>query len=330
LSYGGSLIRPEATGYGTVYFAQEMLQRGKMSFEGMRVAISGSGNVAQFAAQKAMAMDAQVITVSDSGGTAYAPHGFTAEMLHGLMEIKNVQYGRVEEFARRYDLQYEAGKKPWHIPAEIALPCATQNEIGEEDARTLVKNGVKCIAEGANMPSTAAAVQIFHDAGVLYGPGKASNAGGVATSGLEMSQNAVRLNWPREELDQRLHDIIKGIHEMCVAYGARLDGATLVRCRFSDPRPNTAVELTRASLKAAVLLDCDLGGANLYRADLAGTVFVRCNLEGATLTGADATGAHLIDCRTIGADLPDALRAQRAEARQDPSASPGSYDGRPR
>ena len=224
LSYGGSLIRPEATGYGTVYFAQEMLQRGKMSFEGMRVAISGSGNVAQFAAQKAMAMDAQVITVSDSGGTAYAPHGFTAEMLHGLMEIKNVQYGRVEEFARHYKLQYDAAKKPWHIPAEIALPCATQNEIGEEDARTLVKNGVKCIAEGANMPSTAAAVEIFHDAGVLYGPGKASNAGGVATSGLEMSQNAVRLNWPREELDQRLHGIIKGIHEMCVSYGARLDG----------------------------------------------------------------------------------------------------------
>ena len=224
LNYGGSLIRPEATGYGTVYFAQEMLNRRRMSFEGMRVAISGSGNVAQYAAEKAMALDAQVVSVSDSGGTVYVPEGFTAEMLHGLMEIKNVQYGRVEEFARRFRLQYQTGKKPWHLPAEIALPCATQNELDADDARMLVKNGVKCVAEGANMPSTAGAVQVFHEAGVLYGPGKASNAGGVATSGLEMSQNAVRLSWPREEVDQRLQSIMKGIHEMCLAYGQRAHG----------------------------------------------------------------------------------------------------------
>jgi glutamate dehydrogenase (NADP+) len=224
LSFGGSLIRPEATGYGTVYFAQEMLNRRGMSFEGMRVSISGSGNVAQFAAEKAMALDAHVVTMSDSDGTVYAPQGFTAEMLHGLMEIKNVQYGRVEELARRCKLRYEAGKKPWHIPAEIALPCATQNELDAADARMLVKNGVKCVAEGANMPSTADAVHVLQNAGVLYGPGKASNAGGVATSGLEMSQNAVRLSWPRVEVDQRLQNIMKGIHEMCLAYGQRADG----------------------------------------------------------------------------------------------------------
>ena len=224
LSFGGSLIRPEATGYGTVYFAQEMLERRGMSFEGMRVSISGSGNVAQYAAEKAMAFDAQVVTVSDSDGTAYAPDGFTAEMLHGLMHIKNVEYGRVAEFARRFKLQYEAGKKPWHIPAEIALPCATQNELDADDARALLANGIKCVAEGANMPCTAEAVEHLQRAGILYGPGKASNAGGVATSGLEMSQNAARLNWPRDEVDQRLQSIMKGIHEMCVAYGKRPDG----------------------------------------------------------------------------------------------------------
>ncbi|HET7596447.1 MAG TPA: NADP-specific glutamate dehydrogenase [Burkholderiales bacterium] len=224
LSFGGSLIRPEATGYGTVYFAQEMLQRRGMSFEGMRVSISGSGNVAQYAAEKAMMFDAQVVSISDSDGTAYAPEGFNAEMLHGLMEIKNIHYGRVEEFARRFKLRYEAGRNPWHIPAEIALPCATQNEIDAEDARMLVRNGVKCVAEGANMPCTAEAVTLFQQAQVLYGPGKASNAGGVATSGLEMSQNSTRMSWPREEVDRRLHAIMKGIHEMCLAYGERADG----------------------------------------------------------------------------------------------------------
>jgi glutamate dehydrogenase (NADP+) len=224
LSFGGSLIRPEATGYGAVYFAEEMLARRKMGFEGMRVSISGSGNVAQYAAEKAMALGAKVITVSDSGGTAIDPEGFNAEKLAALMDIKNVHYGRVEEFAQRFKLRYEAGKKPWHVPAEIALPCATQNEIDANDARDLVENGVKCVAEGANMPSTAEAVQVFHRARVLYGPGKASNAGGVATSGLEMSQNAMRLSWSREEVDQRLHSIMRDIHEVCVRYGERADG----------------------------------------------------------------------------------------------------------
>jgi glutamate dehydrogenase (NADP+) len=224
LSFGGSLIRPEATGFGAVYFAEEMLARRKMGFEGMRVSISGSGNVAQYAAEKAMALGAKVITVSDSGGTAIDPEGFNAEKLEALMDIKNVHYGRVEEFAQRFKLRYEAGKKPWHVPAEIALPCATQNEIDANDARDLVENGVKCVAEGANMPSTAEAVQVFHRARVLYGPGKASNAGGVATSGLEMSQNAMRLSWSREEVDQRLHSIMRDIHEVCVRYGERADG----------------------------------------------------------------------------------------------------------
>jgi glutamate dehydrogenase (NADP+) len=224
LSFGGSLIRPEATGYGVVYFAQEMLARKGMGFEGMRVSVSGSGNVAQFAVEKAMMLGAQVVTVSDSGGTLHDPAGFNAEKLAALLELKNVQYGRLDELARRFKLRYEAGRKPWHVPADIALPCATQNELGADDARALVRNGVKCVAEGANMPSTAGAVALLHEAGVLYGPGKASNAGGVATSGLEMSQNAMRLTWPREEVDQRLLGIMRGIHDMCVRYGERADG----------------------------------------------------------------------------------------------------------
>jgi glutamate dehydrogenase (NADP+) len=221
LSFGGSLIRPEATGYGVVYFAQEMLERQRMGFEGMRVAISGSGNVAQYAAEKAMALGARVVTVSDSAGTAVAEEGLSAEMLAGLMEVKNQQYGRIEDFARRFRLRYDAGKTPWHVPADVVLPCATQNELDTNDARALVAQGVKCVAEGANMPCTAEAVRVFHGASVLYAPGKASNAGGVATSGLEMSQNAMRLSWPREEVDRRLHGIMCSIHEACLQYGAR-------------------------------------------------------------------------------------------------------------
>ena len=225
LSFGGSLIRPEATGYGVVYFAQEMLLRKGMGFEGMRVAVSGSGNVAQHAAEKAMMLGAQVISVSDSGGTVYDARGFDPEKLAALLELKNVQYGRIEDFARRFKLRYEAGCKPWQLPADIALPCATQNELDAADARALVANGVRCVAEGANMPSTAEAVEVLHAAGVLYGPGKAANAGGVATSGLEMSQNAMRLAWTRDEVDQRLQLIMRGIHEMCLRYGARADGS---------------------------------------------------------------------------------------------------------
>jgi glutamate dehydrogenase (NADP+) len=225
LSFGGSLIRPEATGYGTVYFADEMLKRAGKSFDGLRVSVSGSGNVAQYAVEKAMQLGAKVVTVSDSSGTVVDEAGFTPEKLAELMEVKNHLYGRVDEYARRVaGTQFIPGVRPWHIPVDIALPCATQNELDENDAATLVKNGVICVAEGANMPSTAGAVSVFEQAGVLYAPGKASNAGGVATSGLEMSQNAMRLSWPREEVDARLFGIMKGIHDACVQYGQQADG----------------------------------------------------------------------------------------------------------
>jgi glutamate dehydrogenase (NADP+) len=224
LSFGGSLIRPEATGYGTVYFAQEMLKRQGKSFEGMRVSVSGSGNVAQYAVEKAMALGAKVITVSDSSGTIVDESGFTAEKLAVLMDVKNHHYGRVADYAERTHAKFLPGAKPWNVPVDIALPCATQNELDGDDARTLVKNGVLCVAEGANMPSTLDAIKVFEGAGVLYAPGKASNAGGVATSGLEMSQNAARLSWPREEVDARLLQIMQGIHAACVQHGAQTNG----------------------------------------------------------------------------------------------------------
>ena len=229
LAYGGSLIRPEATGYGLVYFAQEMLARCKMGFEGMSVAVSGSGNVAQYAVQKAMALGARVVTVSDSAGTAWDPDGFNAEKLAGLFDVKNARRGRIEDFAKRFGLRYEAGKKPWHIPADIALPCATQNELGAKDARALVVNGVRCVAEGANMPTTLEATRVLQDAGVLFAPGKAANAGGVAVSGLEMSQNAMRLAWPREEVERRLQDIMQRIHAACVEHGRNGSSIDYVR-----------------------------------------------------------------------------------------------------
>ncbi|PKB23458.1 NADP-specific glutamate dehydrogenase [Janthinobacterium sp. 64] len=223
-SFGGSLMRPEATGYGTVYFAQEMLKTRGRSFEGMRVSVSGSGNVAQYAVEKAMAMGAKVITVSDSSGTVIDEDGFTPEKLAILMEIKNHLYGRVSDYAVRTGVRFEAGVSPWHVPVDIALPCATQNELNIDDARTLIANGVQCVAEGANMPTTIEAAKAFEAAGVLYAPGKASNAGGVATSGLEMSQNAARISWPREEVDARLLQIMQGIHAACKQYGTRADG----------------------------------------------------------------------------------------------------------
>src|SRR5690606_22222043 len=192
LTFGGSLIRPEATGYGTVYFAEEMLKRAGMSFDGLRVSVSGSGNVAQYAIEKAMTLGARVVTVSDSEGTVVDEAGFTHEKLAALMHLKNDLRGRLAEYAGQFKLTYLAGKRPWHIPVDIALPCATQNELELEDARTLIANGVKCVAEGANMPATLDAAKAFIEAGVLYAPGKASNAGGVAVSGLEMSQNAIR------------------------------------------------------------------------------------------------------------------------------------------
>ncbi len=225
LSFGGSLIRPEATGYGTVYFAEEMLHRRGRSFEGMRVSVSGSGNVAQYTVEKAMALGARVVTVSDSSGTVIDDAGFTPEKLAVLMEVKNHLYGRVSDYAARTGVRFEPGVRPWHVPVDVALPSATQNELDGNDAKTLVANGVICVAEGANMPSTAEAVKVFEEAGVLYAPGKASNAGGVATSGLEMSQNAMRLSWTRDEVDARLHEIMRGIHAACLEYGQRDDGS---------------------------------------------------------------------------------------------------------
>lgn len=225
LAYGGSLMRPEATGYGTVYFAEEMLRRAGKSFEGMTVSISGSGNVAQFAAEKAMELNAKVVTVSDSGGTLHDPDGMTDEKLEALKEWKNVKRGRLQDFARVNGMQFEEEKRPWHIPVDIALPCATQNELDSNDAKTLIANGVICVAEGANMPSTLGAVDAFIDARTLYAPGKASNAGGVSTSGLEMSQNALRLSWHHAEVDERLHSIMKEIHANCAHHGKRIDGS---------------------------------------------------------------------------------------------------------
>ncbi|WP_099658758.1 NADP-specific glutamate dehydrogenase [Acidovorax sp. 56] len=225
LSFGGSLIRPEATGYGTVYFAQEMLKTRGRSFDGLRVSVSGSGNVAQYAVEKAMELGAKVITVSDSSGTIVDEDGFTPEKLAILMDVKNHHYGRVSDYAERTGVKFEAGVRPWHVKVDVALPCATQNELDANDAKLLIQNGVLCVAEGANMPSTIEAAKAFEAAGVLYAPGKASNAGGVATSGLEMSQNAARLSWPREEVDARLLQIMQGIHTACLRYGQRADGS---------------------------------------------------------------------------------------------------------
>ena len=224
LSFGGSLIRPEATGYGTVYFANEMLKRSGRDLQGMRVSVSGSGNVAQYAIEKALALGARVITASDSSGTVLDEQGFTPEKLEILMEVKNQQYGRVSDYAERVGARFLPGQKPWQVAADVALPCATQNELDGEAARELVKNGVQCVAEGANMPSTLEAIRVFESNGVLYAPGKASNAGGVATSGLEMSQNAARLSWPREEVDARLLQIMQGIHEACITHGEDREG----------------------------------------------------------------------------------------------------------
>jgi glutamate dehydrogenase (NADP+) len=220
LSFGGSLIRPEATGYGLVYFAEQMLKTAGTTFDGKTVAVSGSGNVAQYTIERLLPMGAKVVTASDSGGTVYDREGFTRAKLDALMELKNHRYGRIEDYAREFGLEYLAGKRPWQIPVDVALPNATQNELNEEDARALVKNGVKCVAEGANMPSTPGAVDVLRKAGVLYAPGKASNAGGVATSGLEMTQNAQRLPWSRDEVDARLKHIMLDIHDNCVKHGS--------------------------------------------------------------------------------------------------------------
>jgi glutamate dehydrogenase (NADP+) len=225
LNWGGSLIRPEATGYGTVYFAQEMLATKGDDFKGKKVVVSGSGNVAQYAAEKATELGATVLTLSDSSGYILDTDGIDAEKLAHVMHIKNVERGRISDYLKKYPTaSFVAGKTPWGVACDIAMPCATQNELNGDDAKALIANGVKCVAEGANMPSTPEAIEAFAAARILFSPGKASNAGGVSTSGLEMSQNSLRLSWSREEVDQRLHGIMKSIHASCVKYGAREDG----------------------------------------------------------------------------------------------------------
>ena len=225
LGWGGSLLRPEATGYGLCYFAQEMLATRGESFEGKTVLVSGSGNVAQHAAEKATQLGAKVVTLSDSAGYIYDPDGIDAEKLAYVKLLKNVYLGRIKEYVEKYPTaQYFAGERPWGVKCDIALPCATQNELNGEEAKALVANGCWCVAEGANMPSTPEAIEVFLANKLLYAPGKASNAGGVATSGLEMSQNSMRIKWTAEEVDAKLHSIMQNIHEVCTKYGAEEGG----------------------------------------------------------------------------------------------------------
>ena len=225
ITFGGSLIRPEATGYGDVYFAQNMLATKGQSFDGKTVVVSGSGNVAQYAIEKATELGGKVVTASDSSGYIYDADGITSEKLAYIMEIKNVNYGRISDYVAKYpSAKFVAGKRPWEVKCDIALPCATQNELNGDEAKALIANGCTCVAEGANMPSTPEAVTEFLKAKILFAPGKASNAGGVATSGLEMSQNSLRLSWTSEEVDERLKNIKKNIHEACVQYGSDGNG----------------------------------------------------------------------------------------------------------
>ena len=225
LAWGGSLLRPEATGYGLCYFTEQMLASRSETFEGKRVNISGAGNVAQYAAQKAMRLGAKVQTLSDSDGFIYDPEGLNEEKMAYVLELKNIRRGRIKEYVSKYPkAQYFPGQRPWSIPCDIALPCATQNEVEAKDAENIVKGGAICVAEGANMPCTPEAIKIIQGAGLLYSPGKASNAGGVATSGLEMSQNSMRTSWTAEEVDTYLRRIMTGIHSACVKYGTREDG----------------------------------------------------------------------------------------------------------
>ncbi|WP_308991569.1 NADP-specific glutamate dehydrogenase [Mariniflexile litorale] len=225
LSWGGSLIRPEATGYGTVYFAQKMLETKGQDLEGKHVVVSGSGNVAQYAVEKCIQLGAKVLTMSDSSGYIYDNEGINTEKLALIMELKNVKRARISEYIKTYpNSKFIKAKTPWEVKCDIALPCATQNELNDEDAKVLLKNGCICVSEGANMPSTIKAVREFHKAKILYAPGKASNAGGVATSGLEMTQNSLRFNWTRDEVDLKLKEIMANIHDSCIKYGKTEDG----------------------------------------------------------------------------------------------------------
>lgn len=229
IEWGGSLIRPEATGYGCVYFAKDMLGTKGESFDGKTVLISGSGNVAQYACEKATELGAKVVTMSDSSGYIYDANGITVEKLAFIMELKNVKRGRIKEYADKFGAEYHEGKRPWSIKCDIALPCATQNELNGEEAKALADNGCMAVAEGANMPCTPEAVETFQEHKMLFAPGKASNAGGVATSGLEMSQNSLRLSWTREEVDTKLKEIMHNIHQSCVKYGAEGDHINYVK-----------------------------------------------------------------------------------------------------
>ena len=222
--FGGSLIRPEATGYGNVYFLENMLKTRNIDLKGKRVLVSGAGNVAQYTIEKLLQLGAIPVSCSDSDGYVYDPDGITMEKLDYIKELKNIERGRIKEYAEKYGVKYVAGAKPWFEKADIATPCATQNEINGEAAQALINKGVIAVSEGANMPSTPEAVKIFQDAKILYCPGKASNAGGVAVSGLEMTQNSERLKWSREEVDAKLHAIMNDIHDNCVKYGTQADG----------------------------------------------------------------------------------------------------------
>ncbi len=225
LSYGGSLIRPEATGYGTVYFVNNMLSTKGLDIDGKTVLVSGSGNVAQFAIEKAIELGAKVVALSDSSGYVYDPEGINMEKLAFIKDLKNVKRGRISAYAKEYpEAKFIAGERPWSVVCDIALPCATQNELNENEAKVLVDQGCICIGEGANMPCTPEAIEVFHKAKILFAPGKASNAGGVATSGLEMSQNSLRLNWTSDEVNERLKQIMNDIHQACVTYGTNDDG----------------------------------------------------------------------------------------------------------
>jgi len=229
LNWGGSLVRPEATGYGATYFAQEMLKTKGESFKGKTCVVSGSGNVAQYAVEKINQLGGKVVTLSDSSGTIYDSSGIDEKKLAYVMELKNVQRGRIKEYAEKYKCEYETGKTPWHFPCDCAFPAATQNEIGKQDAKMLVDNGCILVAEGANMPTTPEGVEVFIENKILFGPGKAANAGGVATSGLEMSQNSARISWSREEVDKKLQWIMSQIHNSCVKYGKDGDFVNYVK-----------------------------------------------------------------------------------------------------
>ena len=229
LNWGGSLIRPEATGYGTVYFAEEMLKTRNDSIKGKTIAVSGSGNVAQYATEKVNDLGGKVVTLSDSSGTIYDPEGIDKEKLDFIFDLKNVKRGRIKEYADKFGCEYWEGERPWKANCDVAMPCATQNEVSKEEAEMLVANGCMCVSEGANMPSVPEAVDVYLDAKILYGLGKAANAGGVAVSGLEMSQNSMRLSWTLEEVDQKLHQIMKDIHEQCVKFGMEGDYINYVK-----------------------------------------------------------------------------------------------------